>query len=217
MELVGTYEYNQTFATQIAEALNLSYSDKASMHSYHTVYAHIFQDMEINNFLEIGLFLNDLQYTDLDAWEEIFPSANIYGGDIKEAQLFDRGRIRMTYLDQDDAESQNNLLVEFPVQFDVILDDASHVHESTISTFESLFPTVRTGGVYLIEDCQSDHADNNDWQQTVAGLSDYFSLNGHTFKVFQSLAPRKMIDPETLEETQVDEPSDDYVFCVYKQ
>lgn len=216
MEVAGSYAYDEEFASQIAQALNRSYSDKASMHAYHTIYAHIFQDMQISNFLEIGLFLNDLQHTDLTAWEEILPSANIYGADMKEAQLFDRGRIKMSYLDQSSSESLNALLEKFPVQFDVILDDASHMHGSTICTFEHLFPALKSGGVYLIEDCQGDHPDNNGWQQTVAGLSGYFSSNGHAFKVFQSQAPHKAIEPETGEETDVDMPSDDYIFCIYK-
>lgn len=216
MELAGTYEYDESFAEQIAEALNKSYSDKASMHAYHTVYAHIFKDMNVENFLEIGLFLNDLQHTDLTAWEEIFPSANLYGADMKINQLFDRGSIQMSYVDQNNIESLNALLEKFSVEFDVILDDASHMYGSTICTFEQLFPALRTGGVYLIEDCQADHPDINGWQQTVPALSEYFQSNGYIFKVFQARPTEKLVDPETNELTEVDTCSDDYIFCIYK-
>lgn len=216
MEIAGTYEFDEAFAHRIAVALNNAYSDKASSHAYHYVYAHIFGNRTINSFLEVGLFLNDLQHTSLTGWAEVFPSASLYGGDMKQEQLFDTDRIRMSYVDQSNGESLNQMLATFDTTFDVILDDASHMYGSTVCAFEHLFPALNEGGVYLIEDCQGDHPDNNGWQQTVSALSDYLTTNGHTFKVFQAQPPRKSIDPETREESDNDEPSDDYIICVYK-
>lgn len=40
---------------------------------------------------------------------------------------------------------------------DVVIDDASHLLEPTRATFEVLFPRLRPGGVYLIEDWNWDH------------------------------------------------------------
>lgn len=40
---------------------------------------------------------------------------------------------------------------------DVVIDDASHIYEPTRASFELLFPRLRPGGVYLIEDWQVDH------------------------------------------------------------
>lgn len=216
MKLAGSYTYNAEFASQIHTALCNAYSDKASSHGYHTVFAHLFEGREINNMLEIGLFLNDLQHTDLTAWAQIFPDAQIYGGDIKTEQLFNKDNIQMYYADQTNNESLNALKQAFPVEFDVIIDDASHMYGSTIATFEALFPVVKSGGIYLIEDCQSEHENNNGWQQTVSALEAYFTANGHTFETFQSLEPRKVFDRETGEPTEQDAPSDDYIICIYK-
>ena len=216
MELVDTYSFNEDFANQISSALNNAYSDKASQHSYHKIYAHIFESMTINNFLEIGLFLNELPHTDLTAWAEVFPSANLYGADMKSDQLFDTDNITMTYVDQNNTESLNALLNKFSVEFDVILDDASHMYGSTIHTFEHLYPALKSGGVYLIEDCQADNPNINGWQQTVSALSEYFESNGYIFKVFQARPTEKLVDPETNEPTEVDACSDDYIFCIYK-
>ena len=88
MKLHGTYAFDEALATTIATALNASYSDKASGHGYDKVFAHLFGGKTVSNFLEIGLFLNELQHTDLNAWTSVFPSANIYGADKKESQLF---------------------------------------------------------------------------------------------------------------------------------
>jgi len=35
---------------------------------------------------------------------------------------------------------------------DLVIDDASHLHEATLASFEVLFPLLRPGGLYLIED-----------------------------------------------------------------
>ena len=35
---------------------------------------------------------------------------------------------------------------------DLVIDDASHLYEKTVETFNMLFPRVRPGGLYLIED-----------------------------------------------------------------
>ena len=216
MKLAGTYEYDETLAARMHEALTASYSDKASFHEYHKVYAHVMGDMEINNFLEIGLFLNDLQHTDLTAWASLYPEANIYGGDVKTSQLFDRDNIKMHYADQSDSESLAALKEAFLVEFDVILDDASHMYGPTINAFVNLFPAVKSGGVYMIEDCQSDHPDSNGWQQTVPALTQYLSENGYEYEVFQSRVPEKKRNPETGEATEEDAAHDDYVICVYK-
>jgi predicted O-methyltransferase YrrM len=41
---------------------------------------------------------------------------------------------------------------EFDGPLDLVFDDASHLYEPTRASFETLFPLVRTGGLYVIED-----------------------------------------------------------------
>ena len=216
MKLHGTYAFNEALATTIATALNASYSDKASGHEYDKVFAHLFEGKTVNNFLEVGLFLNELQHTDLNAWASVFPSANIYGADKKESQLFNSGNIRTHVLDQEVPASFDALKAEFDVEFDVVLDDASHVYANTIATFEALFSAVKTGGMYLIEDIQDAGEGANDWQHTLVQLEAYMTAQGHTYEVFQSVVPGKVMDRETQEPTDVDRVSDSYILCVYK-
>ena len=216
MKLHGTYAFDEALATTIATALNASYSDKASGHGYDKVFAHLFGGKTVSNFLEIGLFLNELQHTDLNAWASVFPSASIYGADKKESQLFNSGNISTHVVDQEVAASFNALKAAFAVEFDVVIDDSSHIYANTIATFEALFSVVKTGGMYLIEDIQDAGAHANDWQQTLAQLEAYMTEEGHTYEVFQSLVPDKVIDQETLEPTDVDGVSDSYILCVYK-
>ena len=216
MKLHGTYAFDEALATTIATALNASYSDKASGHGYDKVFAHLFGGKTVGNFLEIGLFLNELQHTDLNAWASVFPSASIYGADKKESQLFNSGKISTHVVDQEVAASFNALKAAFAVEFDVVIDDSSHIYSNTIATFGALFSTVKTGGMYLIEDIQDAGEGANDWQQTLVQLEAYMAAEGHTYEVFQSLVPDKVIDQETLEPTDVDRVSDSYILCVYK-
>jgi hypothetical protein len=49
--------------------------------------------------------------------------------------------------------------------FDLIVDDASHSYSLSIASFNGLFPYVRPGGVYVIEDWGWAHW-NGPWQET---------------------------------------------------
>ncbi len=60
-------------------------------------------------------------------------------------------------VDQADAGRLRELVsTEFDGPLDLVYDDASHVYGPTRATFETLFPRLRPGGVYLIEDWTSE-------------------------------------------------------------
>jgi len=64
-------------------------------------------------------------------------------------------RVRPYYgVDQTDAARLNEILDgEFgDGRLDLVIDDASHALDATRETFDILFPRVRPGGVYLVED-----------------------------------------------------------------
>ncbi len=61
-------------------------------------------------------------------------------------------------MDQGDKERLEQLvLAEFGDEpLDVVIDDASHLYGPTVASFEVLFPRLRPGGVYVIEDWTCD-------------------------------------------------------------
>jgi hypothetical protein len=59
-------------------------------------------------------------------------------------------------------KASNDMEGEF---VDAIIDDASHFYHETRTTFEALFPLVRPGGCYIIEDWAWGHA--HDWPPEV--------------------------------------------------
>lgn len=61
---------------------------------------------------------------------------------------------------------------EFDGPIDLVIDDASHFYHETRETFRALFPRLREGGLYSIEDWGWAHWAGDYWQQDRGG--DYF-------------------------------------------
>ena len=69
-------------------------------------------------------------------------------------------RVRPYYgVNQADRGRLTELTVhEFGAEpLDLVIDDASHLLEETRSSFETLFPRLRPGGLYVIEDWPAHH------------------------------------------------------------
>ena len=62
-------------------------------------------------------------------------------------------------VDQSDAARLTEIVeAEFgDAPLDLVIDDASHHLEPTRSSFETLFPRLRPGGLYMVEDWRADH------------------------------------------------------------
>jgi predicted O-methyltransferase YrrM len=59
---------------------------------------------------------------------------------------------------QDDFQKLRSIVGrEFDGPLDLVIDDASHFYQPTKSSFECLFPLLRTGGLYIIEDWAWEH------------------------------------------------------------
>lgn len=82
-----------------------------------------------------------------------------------------QGRVKVQLgVDQADPVAVPRLVDElFGEQpLDIVVDDASHLLEPTTATFEMLFPRLRPGGVYVIEDWTGDHIMERQLQREVA-------------------------------------------------
>jgi len=86
-------------------------------------------------------------------WREYFPNATIYGIDIDpRCKQTESDRIRIFIGSQSDPVTVNAAVNHAGGQFDLILDDGSHVNELTLKSFDLLFPALKAGGLYIIED-----------------------------------------------------------------
>jgi hypothetical protein len=106
------------------------------------------RDDEIN-LLEIGVREGESMKT----WEAYFKNGNICGLDIDpRCKAHEKGRVKVEIGSQDDPELLKTCFGE-DTEFDVIIDDGSHVNIFTIASFESLFEKrLKSGGIYIVED-----------------------------------------------------------------
>lgn len=142
----------------LTEIMNTHRSDKGTVmgeaHSYTPVYERWFEPMrnEPLRVLEIGVCDPRMPGASLQGWYEYFPKATIFGYDIVDAHRFDNDRIT-TFVGDQSNRADLARLVEFSGgEFDIIIDDGSHkaVHQQVSLAF--LFPHLRPGGQYIIED-----------------------------------------------------------------
>lgn len=85
-------------------------------------------------------------------WQEYFPRAKIYGVDINESSRFENARVMTCVADQAKRDQLQKCLDKFGGQFDIIIDDGGHSMEQQQVSLGFLFPYVRPGGFYSLED-----------------------------------------------------------------
>jgi SAM-dependent methyltransferase len=140
-------------------------SDKGSTkHRYAELYNLLFHPYRGRavKFLEMGLLIGgpehgnsaDRETTDLPSvrmWLEYFPKGRIYGLDVSDFSWFKHPRFTFLRCDMDRRENIASALAGED-GFDIIIDDASHASHHQQFAFLELFPKLKPGGIYIIED-----------------------------------------------------------------
>ncbi len=108
------------------------------------------------NILEIGVQNGGSLQID----SQYFVNGNIYGLDITpEVCNMDLGVNIKTFCF--DVKDQEKIQKSFNnIEFDVILDDGSHINTDVIAAFKLLFPKVKPNGIYVIEDLHTSYWSN---------------------------------------------------------
>jgi lipopolysaccharide biosynthesis glycosyltransferase len=116
----------------------------------------------IKKVLEIGIgnvelmkHLTSSEYApgaSLRMWRDYFPNAHIFGCDILVSVLFKEDRITTFQVDQSNEASLNDITTFTGNDIDLIIDDGSHIKEHMIVSFNTLWKSVKPGGLYIIED-----------------------------------------------------------------
>ena len=129
-------------------------TDKITYHQYHFSYEYFLKPFYDRSgaILEIGVN----EGASLNMWLELFPNAFIYGMDI--GRTYEGVRHKVFQGDQslvEDLERLKSNVQVHPIWF--INDDGSHVPEHQLLTFNTLFPLLEEGGVYIIEDIETSY------------------------------------------------------------
>ena len=122
-------------------------TDKVSNHNYAAAYESLFPDRDaIRLVMEVGVAGG----AGMLAWREIFQRADIVGLDIHPCAACPAERLEFHLGDQ--RRQVDCARAAAGRQFDFILDDATHMLENNLLTMFWLWPFVRPGGVYVVEE-----------------------------------------------------------------
>lgn len=127
--------------------LGNKYKPTKMAHNYLPLYSKYFTEnrFKVKKVLEIGVQTK----RSVAMWRDFFPNAVIYEIDIDpRCEQYEEERIKILIGSQGDE----NFLTSLPNDFDIIIDDGSHIPQHQILSFKVLFPKMRSTGIYVIED-----------------------------------------------------------------
>lgn len=126
-------------------------------HHYTKQYAQYFESMRRKKLtiLELGWGGHedpDQGGSSAQMWREYFPNATVVCIDIEPKEITRaHDGIHFRQGSQSDPEFIRSLVDEFG-SFDIVIDDASHLSSLTIKSWELLYPHLKRGGMYAVED-----------------------------------------------------------------
>jgi hypothetical protein len=158
--------------THLADRFGSDKGTQISAHLYTRIYEKLFGNMRNKELtiLEIGLRRADqdgrrtqcaaegvgpsMVYSapSLKMWRAYFPNARIFGFDIDD---FSQVRIDRCEIIRGDMSSRSDLAraaTAIANSIDIIIEDGSHASHHQQIALGALFPHVRSGGIYVIED-----------------------------------------------------------------
>ncbi|MDK9703227.1 MAG: class I SAM-dependent methyltransferase [Sulfuritalea sp.] len=109
------------------------------------------EDLAPKSILEIGVYKGE----STKVFSRRFPDAHIVAVDLKLADIDFSGCENVRYLqcDQTDEARLRAICEEhFANGLDLVIEDASHIGHLSKLTFDIVFPHVRSGGLYIVED-----------------------------------------------------------------
>jgi hypothetical protein len=128
------------------------WGDKGTLHTYIEIYEEHMNKKSNIDILEIGVQKGH----SIRMWQDYFDNSNVYGIDITLDNVIYDG-LQNAYVC--DATSENQINSTFgSKKFDYVVDDGSHLIEHQITSFDILWPRIKPGGKYFIEDVNGDKA-----------------------------------------------------------
>jgi len=171
-------------------------TDKVGKHFYTPHYSSHFEWFRTKeiNILEIGVGGYKRPYgggKSLRMWKKYFPLGNVYAIDIHDKSPLQENRIKIFKGSQVDEPFLNEVCEEIG-EIDIIVDDGSHINEHVIESFGLLFPKLKDGGIYVVEDTQTSYwehygGDNKDLNNPKTSMNFFKNLtdalNNQEFRI----------------------------------
>lgn len=134
--------------------------------SYLDVYDSYFAPIrqQVKCVLELGVFRG----ASLMTWRDYFPNAQVWGIDIDPIANANYGdRVKVVTGSQVDPAAIAQ--VAPGQEFDIVVDDGSHLVDHLIGSFELIWPRVKPGGFYVMEDLGCSYSDMGPWRTVWPG------------------------------------------------
>ena len=132
-------------------SLGIEYdTDKATKHGFTHIYERMFgvKRFEPVRLLEIGIKTG----ASLRMWEAYFPRGTVFGMDLNPKQEKDSDRIH-TFVGNQEKRADLQACIEWIGEpLDIIIDDGGHTMLQQQVTLATLFPSLKPGGIYVVED-----------------------------------------------------------------
>lgn len=103
----------------------------------------------------------------LELWRKYFPMAEIIGIDIEDKE--EVPGVRIIKGDQLDPETYASIGT-----VDILIDDGGHTVEQQLGTLEMLYPKLRAGGLYVIEDSSTNVGTVESIKEKVHEIGKYY-------------------------------------------
>jgi len=157
----------------IKEIFHETNTDKLWRHGYHRYYETQlapYRAIDGLRILEIGADSG----ISLGAWLQYFTNPAAvqgvsFGVDAAEAKkkacelmAAQCEKLAIYSLDQSDKTALANMSAQNPEGWDIIMDDASHYPPHQIISFQQLWPKLRPGGLYVVEDTETSYVDTGE-------------------------------------------------------
>lgn len=151
-------------AVDVTELCWKSHTDKHHGEFPHSVlYDDLFSSFRDDpiTFLEIGVNKGG----SIAVWEEYFPNATLLATDINpDCLIRATERTKVSLIDQYCPLSMRDYAEEHG-PFDVVIDDGSHYSSHQTLTLETLWPYVKPGGIFVIEDTETSYVSEFRWAE----------------------------------------------------
>lgn len=150
--LQGNEEYNHMDRI----ALKAGTDKSSNFHNYTEVYSQYFAELRNKpiTFLEIGIYKGH----SVMLWEKYFPHAELHFIDISDTLIeYYTPRAQYHFIDQADIPALQKFAKDIKGGFDIIIDDGGHLMSQQINSFKALFPYLKSGGLYIVEDLHTSY------------------------------------------------------------
>ena len=126
----------------------------------------------------------------------------IYGVDIFDKSPLTRSRMLAIQGDQSDPASLGAIADQVG-EIDVVIDDGSHISDQTIAAFQVLFPVLKPGGIYVVEDIQTSYWPG--WNGNRSDFTDPGSWIGFVKRLIDDLHHQDRVDDDAREKLDVNQ------------